>query len=115
MLTLTLTPWAGLGGQDIPPVKLGHKPLGPWAQPPNLSLGQEENCPQQERTHRESGTHTEWALRERKHQGSHPRPGIRAPRPRLSIPTLFGEPGPPHLERSQATLRKGNFISINTR
>lgn len=63
-------------------MKLGHKPLGPWAQPPNLSLGQEENCPQQERTHRESGTHTEWALRERKHQGSHPRPGIRAPRPR---------------------------------
>lgn len=27
----------------------------------------------------------------------------------------FGEPGPPHLERSQARLRKGNFISINTR
>lgn len=31
----------------------------------------------------------------------------------LSIPTLFGEPGPPHLEMSQATLRKWNFISIN--
>lgn len=62
-------------------MKLGHKPLRSCAQPPNLSLGQEENCPQQERTHRESGTHTEWALRERKHQGVPPQtrhPGTQA-------------------------------------
>lgn len=91
MLTLTLSPlgWPG-GGKDIPSMKLGHKPLRPWAQPPNLSLGQEENCPQQERTHRESGTHTEWALRERKHQGVPPQtrhPGTQA----------SGSPFPPFL------------------
>lgn len=85
-------------------MKLGHKPLELWAQPPNLRLGQEENCPQQERTHRESGTYIEWALRERKHQGG-PTPDQASGHPGLglSIPTLFGEPGPPHLEMSQAT------------
>lgn len=57
---------------------------------PSPRLGQEENCPQQERTHRESGTHTEWALRERKHQGgSHPGRGIRALRPCTLHPRLL--------------------------
>lgn len=96
-------------------MRLRHKPLEPWAQSPKLRLGQEENCPLQERTHRESGTHTEWAFRERKHQGG-PTPDQASGHPdlRLSISTLLGEPGPPHLEMSQATLKKWNFISINT-
>lgn len=83
--------------------------------PTNLRQRQEENCPQQERTRRESGTHTEWALRERKHQGGPtPHQASGYPGLRLSNLTLLGEPGPPHLEMSQATLRKWNFISINT-